>query len=122
MSDSSVLRVWHRHGLKPHLIETFKVSRDLSFVEKGEEIVDLHLNPPEHALVLCCDKKSQVQALDRPQPGLPLKNGRSATMTHDCKRHGTITLFAAQHLGRLGHFLLPEPPSPLGGDDLPALR
>jgi len=95
VSDSSVLRVWHRHGLKPHLVETFKVSRDPRFVEKLEDIVGLYLNPPEHALVLCCDEKSQVQALDRTQPGLPLKKGRAATMTHDYKRHGTTTLFAA---------------------------
>src|SRR3989304_3603840 len=95
VSDSSVLRVWHRHGLKPHLIDTFKVSRDPHFVQKLEDIVGLYLNPPEHAIVLCCDEKSQVQALDRTQPGLPLKKGRAATMTHDYKRHGTTTLFAA---------------------------
>ena len=68
VSDTTVLRVWHRHGLKPHLVETFKVSRDPRFVEKLEDIVGLYLNPPEHALVLCCDEKSQVQALDRTQP------------------------------------------------------
>ena len=95
VSDTTVLRVWHRHGLKPHLVETFKVSRDPRFAEKLEYIVGLYLNPPEHALVLCCDEKSQVQALDRTQPGLPLKKGRAATMTHDYKRHGTTTLFAA---------------------------
>jgi transposase len=95
VSDTTVLRVWHRHGLKPHLVETFKVSRDPRFVDKLEDIVGLYLNPPEHALVLCCDEKSQVQALDRTQPGLPLKKGRAATMTHDYKRHGTTTLFAA---------------------------
>ena len=94
-SDTTVLRVWQRHGLKPHLVETFKVSRDPRFVEKLEDIVGLYLSPPEHALVLCCDEKSQVQALDRTQPGLPLKKGRAATMTHDYKRHGTTTLFAA---------------------------
>ena len=95
VSDTTVLRVWHRHGLKPHLVRTFKVSRDPRFVEKLEDIVGLYLNPPEHALVLCCDEKSQVQALDRTQPGLPLKKGRAGTMTHDYKRHGTTTLFAA---------------------------
>ena len=95
VSDTSVLRVWHAHGLKPHRVETFKVSRDPKFVEKLEDIVGLYLNPPEHALVLSCDEKSQVQALDRTQPGLPLKKGRAATMTHDYKRHGTTTLFAA---------------------------
>lgn len=95
VSDTTVLRVWHRNGLKPHLVESFKVSRDPRFVEKLEDIVGLYLNPPEHALVLCCDEKSQVQALDRTQPGLPLKKGRATTMTHDYKRHGTTTLFAA---------------------------
>ncbi|MEP6879871.1 MAG: IS630 family transposase, partial [Nitrosospira sp.] len=94
-SATSVRRVWRAHGLKPHLIETFKVSRDPDFVEKLEDVVGLYLHPPEHALVLCCDEKSQVQALDRTQPGLPLKKGRAATMTHDYKRHGTTTLFAA---------------------------
>ncbi len=95
ISDSTVLRAWRANGLKPHRIETFKVSRDPRFVEKLEDIVGLYLSPPEHALVLCCDEKSQVQALDRTQPGLPLKKGRAQTMTHDYKRHGTTTLFAA---------------------------
>ena len=95
ISDSSVLRIWRANGLKPHLVETFKVSRDPQFVEKLEDIVGLYLSPPEHALVLCCDEKSQVQALDRTQPGLPLKRGRAGTLTHDYKRHGTTTLFAA---------------------------
>ena len=95
VSDTSVLRVWRAHGLKPHRVETFKVSRDPKFAEKLEDIVGLYLSPPEHALVLSCDEKSQIQALDRTQPGLPLKKGRGATMTHDYKRHGTTTLFAA---------------------------
>jgi transposase len=95
VSQSSVSRRWRAHGLKPHLIETFKVSRDPQFAEKLEDIVGLYMSPPEHALVLCCDEKSQIQALDRTQPGLPLKKGRAATMTHDYKRHGTTTLFAA---------------------------
>lgn len=95
VSDTSVLRIWQANGLKPHLVDTFKVSRDPKFVEKLEDIVGLYMSPPEHALVLCCDEKSQVQALDRTQPGLPLKNGRARTMTHDYKRHGTTTLFAA---------------------------
>jgi DDE superfamily endonuclease/Winged helix-turn helix len=94
-SDTTVLRVWRQHGLKPHRVRTFKVSRDPQFVEKLEDIVGLYMAPPEHALVLCCDQKSQVQALDRRQPGLPLKKGRAATMTHDYKRNGTTTLFAA---------------------------
>jgi len=95
VSAATVSRHWRKHGLKPHRVETFKVSRDPQFVEKLEDIVGLYLNPPEHALVLCCDEKSQVQALDRTQPGLPLKKGRAATLTHDYKRHGTTTLFAA---------------------------
>ena len=95
VSAASVSRHWRANGLKPHLIRGFKVSRDPKFVEKLEDIVGLYMSPPEHALVLCCDEKSQVQALDRTQPGLPLKKGRAATMTHDYKRNGTTTLFAA---------------------------
>lgn len=98
VSDSTVLRVWRSHGLKPHLVRGFKVSRDPQFVEKLEDIVGLYMSPPEHALVLCCDEKSQVQALDRTQPGLPLKKGRAQTMTHDYKRNGTTTLFAALNI------------------------
>ena len=93
--NSTVSRHWRAAGLKPHLVRGFKVSRDPNFVEKLEDIVGLYMSPPEHALVLCCDEKSQVQALDRTQPGLPLKQGRAATMTHDYKRNGTTTLFAA---------------------------
>jgi len=95
ISAASVRRIWRANGLKPHLIETFKVSRDPRFAEKLESVVGLYLNPPEHAIVLCCDEKSQIQALDRTQPGLPLKKGRGQTMTHDYKRNGTATLFAA---------------------------
>jgi transposase len=95
ISEASVRRIWHRHGLKPHRVESFKISNDPEFAEKLEDIVGLYLNPPEHALVLCVDEKSQIQALDRTQPGLPLKRGRSQTMTHDYKRNGTATLFAA---------------------------
>lgn len=95
VSASTVMRHWQAHGLKPHIVRGFKVSRDLQFAEKLEDIVGLYMSPPEHALVLCCDEKSQVQALDRTQPGLPLKKGRAQTMTHDYKRHGTTTLFAA---------------------------
>lgn len=95
ISEASVRRIWHANGLKPHLIKTFKVSNDKRFAEKLEDIVGLYLNPPEHALVLCCDEKSQIQALDRTQPGLPLKKGRAQTLTHDYKRNGTTTLFAA---------------------------
>lgn len=92
---TTVLRHWRAAGLKPHLVHSFKISRDPQFIEKLEDIVGLYMSPPEHALVLCCDEKSQVQALDRTQPGLPLKKGRAATMTHDYKRNGTTTLFAA---------------------------
>jgi transposase len=95
VSDTTVQRIWKARGLKPHLVKGFKVSRDPKFVEKLEDIVGLYMSPPEHALVLCCDEKSQVQALDRTQPGLPMKAGRAATMTHDYKRNGTTTLFAA---------------------------
>jgi transposase len=95
VSPASISRHWRASGLKPHLVQGFKVSRDPKFVEKLEDIVGLYMSPPEHALVLCCDEKSQVQALDRTQPGLPLKKGRAATMTHDYKRNGTTTLFAA---------------------------
>src|ERR1700680_4747485 len=95
VSDTTIQRIWKARGLKPHRVKRFKVSRDPKFVEKLEDIVGLYMSPPEHALVLCCDEKSQVQALDRTQPGLPLKKGRAATMTHDYKRNGTTTLFAA---------------------------
>ena len=95
ISPASVQRIWRRNGLKPHLVRTFKVSNDPNFVQKLEDIVGLYLNPPENALVFSVDEKSQIQALDRTQPGLPIKKGRAGTMTHDYKRHGTTTLFAA---------------------------
>jgi transposase len=95
VSASTVGRIWREHGLKPHLSRTFKLSNDPRFAEKLEDVIGLYLNAPEHAIVLCCDEKSQVQALDRTQPGLPLKKGRAGTMTHDYVRHGTTTLFAA---------------------------
>ena len=94
-SAASVSRHWRANGLKPHLLRSFKVSRDPKFVQKLEDIVGLYMSPPEHAMVLCCDEKSQVQALDRTQPGLPLKKGKAETRTHDYKRNGTTTLFAA---------------------------
>ncbi len=97
LSESTVGRIWRAHGLKPHLVKGFKLSNDPNFVEKLEDIVALYLSPPEHALVFSCDEKSQVQALDRTQPGLPLKKGRCATMTHDYKRNGTTSLFAAMN-------------------------
>jgi len=95
ISPSSVGRIWAEAGLKPHLTKGFKVSNDPKFEEKVTDIVGLYLDPPDRAVVLCVDEKSQIQALDRTQPGLPLKKGRAATMTHDYKRHGTTTLFAA---------------------------
>jgi transposase len=98
LSDSTVGRIWKAHGLKPHLSRTFKLSNDKHFAEKLEAIVGLYLNPPEQAVVFSCDEKSQIQALDRTQPGLPIKKGRAATMTHDYKRNGTTSLFAALNI------------------------
>ena len=95
LSEATVRRIWRQHGLKPHLVKTFKLSRDRSFVEKLCDVVGLYLNPPDKSLVLCVDEKSQIQALDRTQPGLPMKKGRLGTPTHDYKRNGTTTLFAA---------------------------
>lgn len=95
LSPATIQRIWKQHGLKPHLIRSFKLSRDPRFVEKLQDVVGLYLNPPDHALVLSVDEKSQIQALDRTQPGLPMKRGRAETMTHDYKRNGTTTLFAA---------------------------
>ncbi len=88
-------RIWDAHGLQPHRVETFKLSRDKRLVEKLTDVVAVYLNPPDKAVVLCVDEKSQIEALDRTQPGLPLKKGRCGTMTHDYKRNGTTTLFAA---------------------------
>jgi transposase len=95
ISKATVNRLWQLHNIKPHLSRTFKLSRDAKFLEKLTDVVGLYLNPPQKAVVLCVDEKSQIQALDRTQPGLPLKKGRCGTMTHDYKRNGTTTLFAA---------------------------
>jgi transposase len=95
VSKATISRIWQSHGLKPHRTKAFKLSRDPKFLEKLTDVVGLYLNPPDKALVVCVDEKSQIQALDRTQPGLPLKKGRCGTMTHDYKRHGTTTLFAA---------------------------
>ena len=92
---TTIRRVWRSNGLKPHLSRSFKLSRDPRFEDKLLDVVGLYLNPPEHALVLSCDEKSQIQALNRTQPGLPMKRGRAGTATHDYERHGTTTLFAA---------------------------
>lgn len=98
VSAKTVHRIWQSNELKPHLSRTFKVSNDPKFLEKLTDVVGLYLDPPEHALVLCADEKSQIQALDRTQPGLPIKKGRCGTRTHDYKRNGTTTLFAAMEL------------------------
>jgi transposase len=95
VSKSTISNIWRSHNLKPHRVKNFKLSRDPRFLEKLTDVVGLYLNPPQQAMVLCVDEKSQIQALDRTQPGLPLKKGRCGTMTHDYKRHGTTTLFAA---------------------------
>ena len=104
ISATQIRRLWKEHGLKPHLATTFKVSNDPHFADKLHDIVGLYLHAPAHALVLCCDEKSQVQALDRTQPGLPLKKGRAETFTHDYVRHGTTTLFAALNVAD-GHII-----------------
>jgi transposase len=95
IGHGAVQKIWAAHGLKPHLVRRFKLSSDPHFVEKLRDVVGLYVDPPEHAIVLSVDEKSQIQARDRTQPGLPLKKGRAGTMTHDYKRHGTTTLFAA---------------------------
>ena len=95
VSKSTIHNIWQAHNLKPHRVKTFKLSRDPKFLEKLTDVIGLYLNPPQQAIVLCVDEKSQIQALDRTQPGLPLKKGRCGTMTHDYKRNGTTTLFAA---------------------------
>lgn len=95
LSKSTVSNIWRSHNIKPHRRQTFKLSRDPKFLEKLTDVVGLYLNPPDKAVVLCVDEKTQIQALDRTQPGLPLKKGRCGTMTHDYKRNGTTTLFAA---------------------------
>ena len=95
LSEATIRRIWHRHNLKPHLVETFKLSRDKRFVEKLHDVVGLYLNPPDKALVLCVDEKSQIQALERTRPSTPLRPGITARQTHDYTRHGTTTLFAA---------------------------
>src|SRR5436190_18538651 len=98
VSHMTVARIWDSHGLQPHRVRNFKLSRDKQFVEKLTDVVGLYLNPPDKALVICVVEKSQIQALDRTQPGLPMKKGRCGTMTHDYKRNGTTTLFAALNM------------------------
>jgi len=98
VSHATVQRIWDAHGLQPHRVKTFKLSKDKRFEEKLTDVVGLYMNPPDKAIVLCVDEKSQIQALDHTQPGLPLKKGRCGTMTHDYKRHGTAALFAALNI------------------------
>jgi len=95
LNQTAVSRIWRTFGLKPHRIDDFKLSTDPQFIDKVRDVVGLYLNPPDAAVVLCVDEKSQIQALDRTQPGLPMKKGRAGTMTHDYVRNGTTTLFAA---------------------------
>ena len=95
VSNATISRIWDAHGLQPHRLEGFKLSKDKRFVEKLTDVVGVYLNPPDKAVILCMDEKSQIQALDRTQPGLPMKKGRCGTMTHDYKRNGTTCLFAA---------------------------
>jgi hypothetical protein len=114
ISKSTVSNIWRSHNIKPHRSETFKLSRDSKILEKLTDVVGLYLNPPDKAIVLCVDEKSQIQALNT-QPGLPLKKGRCGTMTHDNKRNGTTTLFAALDvLEGQGHWQLLQP-SPASG-------
>lgn len=98
VSRMAVQRIWKQHNLKPHLVKTFKLSRDKNFLQKLEDVVGLYLNPPDKAIVFCVDEKTSIQALDRTQPLLPLRPGMPATQTHDYKRHGTTTLFAALNM------------------------
>ena len=95
ISASSVERIWRAHGLQPHRVRQFKLSKDPKFIDKLRDVVGLYVDPPAYAIVLSIDEKSQIQAIDRTEPGLPMKRGRAGTMTHDYKRHGTTTLFAA---------------------------
>ena len=110
ISSATVQRIWDAHGLKPHRVKTFKLSNDPRFTEKLTDVVGLYLNPPEKAIVVCVDEKSQIQALDRTQASLPMKKGRAGTMTHDYKRNGTKTLFAALNVleGRVVGQCLPR--------------
>ena len=115
VSDTTVLRIWRAHGLKPHLVRGFKISRDPKFVEKLEDVVGLYMSPPEHALVLCCDEESGAGA--RPYPARPaIEKGRAQTMTHDYKRNGTTTFVcSAQRSGRQSHRTVSAAPHPPSG-------
>ena len=110
LHQTTIARIWRAHGLKPHLVETFKVSTDPEFLAKLRDVVGLYVDPPKRAVVFSVDEKSQIQALNRTQPGLPLKKGRAGTLTHEYERHGTTTLFAALNVatGRIEHACLPR--------------
>src|SRR5271156_3285683 len=116
ISPSSVRRIWAGQGLQPHRVRTFKLSNDPKFADKLKDVIGLYVDPPAHAVVLSIDEKSQIQALDRTQPGLPMKKGRCATMTHDYKRHGTTTLFAALNVLE-GKIIGRYPPMQRGAPD-----
>ena len=116
---ASVQRIWNAHGLKPHLVRTFKLSNDPHFVEKLRDVVGLYMNPPENALILSIDEKSQIQALDRTQPGLPMKKGRAGTMTHDYKRHGTTLICCARRAKRCGYRPVSATSSASGISEIP---
>ena len=119
ISPSSVQRIWKAHGLAPHRVRGFKLSNDPKFAEKLKDVVGLYIDPPAHAVVLSVDEKTQIQALDRTQPGLPMKKGRAGTMTHDYKRHGTTTFFPPRRARRQGSRSLHAAPSASGVRSLP---
>jgi transposase len=122
LGKTTIRKIWREHGLKPHLIKGFKVSRDPAFVDKVRDVVGLYINPPDHAVVLSVDEKSQIQALERPQQPLPLITGHAATRAHDYTRHGTTTLFAALDVKGPGAMLQAPPPPgvrALSGQDRP---
>jgi len=122
LGKTTIQKIWREHGLKPHLIKGFKVSRDPAFVDKVRDVVGLYINPPDHAVVLSVDEKSQIQALERTQQPLPLIAGHAATRTHDYTRHGTTTLFAALEVKGPGAMLQAPSPSgvrPVPGQDRP---
>jgi hypothetical protein len=114
LAVSTVQKIWRAHGLAPHRLRVFKLSRDPQFAAKVHDVVGLYVDPPAHSLVLSIDEKSQIQALDRTQPGLPMKKGRAGTMTHDYIRHGTTTLFAALNVldGVVIGQCMQRPPAP----------
>ena len=121
LNHVDVWRTWSKFGLKPHKVRRFKLSRDPRLVEKLNDVVGVYLNPPDNAVAFAFDEKSQIQALDRTQPGLPLKRGRAGTMTHDYKRHGTTTLFAALDVAT-GHVISSKPSMPISSSAMKTPR